>query len=54
MNLLEYLAVGLFYIPFLAIPFVILFWYALVANRRTEQDQPEQPVADEPAESREV
>ncbi len=39
MELLEYLAVGVFYLPFLAIPFVILFWYAFAANRRPEQSE---------------
>ncbi len=46
MNLLEYLAVGLFYLPFLATPFLMLFWYAFVANRRNERDQTEKPATD--------
>ena len=39
MNLLANLAVGLFYLPFLATPFVILFWYAFAPNGRNEPDQ---------------
>jgi urea transporter len=51
MELLEYLAVGLFYLPFLAIPFIMIFWYAFVANRRNEPDKMEQPAAEEQTES---
>jgi cbb3-type cytochrome oxidase subunit 3 len=51
MYLLEYLAVGLFYLPFLAIPFIMLFWYAFVSNRRNERDQAAKQADDEYAES---
>ncbi len=37
MNLLEYIAVGLFYLPFLFIPFALLFWYAFASNREKEK-----------------
>jgi cytochrome c-type biogenesis protein CcmH/NrfF len=37
MNLLENLIVILLYLPILAIPIGLLFWYAFVARSKSEQ-----------------
>lgn len=39
MYLLEYLAVGLFYLPFVATPLLIIYWSAFVATRMNEHEQ---------------
>jgi hypothetical protein len=52
MTLLEYLAVGLFYLPFLALPFIMLFWYAFAAKGENEGDRTEKPAADETAQTK--
>jgi hypothetical protein len=39
MYLLEYLAVGLFYLPFVATPLIIVYWYAFVTARMNEREQ---------------
>ncbi|HKX28522.1 MAG TPA: hypothetical protein VJ302_12550 [Blastocatellia bacterium] len=49
MSLLEQIFVGLLYLPFLLTPFALLFWYAFVAKRHSEQsdatvNQPEEQV----------
>lgn len=39
MYLLEYLAVGLFYLPFVATPLLIVYWYAFVTTRMSDREQ---------------
>ena len=37
--MLEDLVVGLLYLPFLIVPFALLFWYAFAANHHAEAEQ---------------
>ncbi|MCG3160237.1 MAG: hypothetical protein JMDDDDMK_01306 [Acidobacteria bacterium] len=39
MDLLEYLAVGLFYLPFVATPLLMIYWSAFVTTRTNEREQ---------------
>ena len=39
MDLLEYLAVGLFYLPLIATPLLIVYWSAFVTTRMNEHEQ---------------
>lgn len=41
MQLLEIVFVGLFYLPLIILPFGLLFWYAFVANRNNEPNEPD-------------
>ena len=50
--MLEDIVVGLLYLPFLIVPFALLFWYAFAANRRPETEPvkqvPAQPLPAQP------
>ena len=39
MNLLGYVAVGLLYLPFVATPLLIIYWYAFATTQTNEQEQ---------------
>ncbi|MCI0663434.1 MAG: hypothetical protein L0220_20405 [Acidobacteria bacterium] len=39
MNLLEYFAVGLLYLPFIATPLLMIYWYAFVKTPKNERER---------------
>lgn len=43
MQLLEIVFVGLCYLPFMILPFGLLFWYAYTAKRNDELNEPIEP-----------
>jgi hypothetical protein len=47
MSLLEYVAVGLFYLPFIATPLLIIYWAAFVTTRMNEREQDANASSDE-------
>ena len=47
MSLLEYVAVGLFYLPFIATPILIIYWSAFVNTRMNEREQDANAPGDE-------